>query len=433
VIRRASVLILGGGFAGLAAALRLARHDVGSLILDAEPAAGGLAGCCEIDGVSIERLYHHIKPEDRHLIDLATELGLGGRIQWRDTRMGFYVAGRFHPFSTPLDLLRFSPLPFLDRIRFGLGVQRARRVDGRSLEGLDAETWVLRVFGRNAYERIMKPMLLNKFGIPPDRISAGFFQGRIKGLSSSKTDRRRGEQLGYLQGGLQQMVGRIEAELRGRSEILPAAPVERIESGPGGFRVWSGSREFAAPYIVNTLPLSVLSALPRNFGFVTRVEYQAVICAIFALRDDPTPLYWTNVLDPAISFRVVVNQARLDPRSHAIVYCANYLRPDDPFFRQPDGVVLQAYERDLTRLFGPVSVIGRSISRERFATPVFDRDFAANTAHLDQAIPGMVFAGNVKVYPYSRTVSSVIGAGYSAADRILALLGRTPAVEAAHA
>jgi protoporphyrinogen oxidase len=418
------VLILGAGFAGLAAALRLAREGVTSVILEAGPAPGGLGGCCQLDGVSIERFYHHIKPEDRHLIDLAGELGLADRLEWRDTRMGFYVGGRFHPFSTPLDLLRFSPLSFPDRLRFGLGVLHAKRIDGQQLEGLDAETWVLRVFGRNVYERVMKPMLLNKFGIPPARISAGFLQGRIKGLSSSKTDTRRGEQFAYLRGGLQQLADRVTASVQGRSELLLRTPVERIESRSGGFHVWSGGREFSAPVVINTLPLSVFAGLPRNFDFQSRIEYQAVVCAIFALREDPTPLYWTNVLDPGISFRVVVNQTRLDPQRHPVVYCGNYMRPDDPFFHQPDSVVLETYERDLARMFGAVSIVDRAISRTRFATPVFDRDFAANTAHLDAALPGMVFAGNVKIYPYSRTVSSVIGTGYAAAAKTLALLAR---------
>jgi protoporphyrinogen oxidase len=183
-----NILILGGGFAGLAAAYRLAKRGVRSTILEAQAELGGLAGCTRIDGVLIENLYHHIKPEDGHLIELINEMGLSGQLRWADTRMGFYIDSEFHPFSTPADLLRFSPLPLMDRFRFALGVLKAKRTEGKTLEGLNAEEWVVREWGRTVYERIMRPMLMNKFGIPPAQISAGFLQGRIKGLSSAKSN-----------------------------------------------------------------------------------------------------------------------------------------------------------------------------------------------------------------------------------------------------
>jgi hypothetical protein len=52
-----------------------------------------------------------------------------------------------HKLSTPLDLLRFSALPFVDRIRLGLLALRARRVqDWQTLEQRTASDW-LRALG----------------------------------------------------------------------------------------------------------------------------------------------------------------------------------------------------------------------------------------------------------------------------------------------
>jgi hypothetical protein len=52
-----------------------------------------------------------------------------------------YYANNFFKLSTPLDLLKFSPLPFFDRIRLGLLALRARRVkDWRALEDRTAAT-----------------------------------------------------------------------------------------------------------------------------------------------------------------------------------------------------------------------------------------------------------------------------------------------------
>lgn len=416
------VLILGGGFAGLAAAYELGLSGVRSIILEKEPHLGGLAACSTIDGIPVEHFYHHIKPEDAHLVDLIGRLGLIENLHWIDTRMGFYVNSRFFPFSTPMDLLRFSPLSLADRFRFALGVFKAKRTDGRKLEGMNAEEWVSREWSRSIYERMMRPMLLNKFGIPPARISAGFFQGRIKGLSSAKTNVRGGEHLAYLHGSLQPLIDRLEDEVRRTSDLLVETPVEGIVAADGGFRVSSGSREFTASYVVNTLPLTAFQEIPKNFEFETAVEYQAVVCVAFSIEEDLTPLYWINVLDDGIAFRVLVNQSRLADYPHSVVYSASYVRPEDPLFEKSDGEILSLFTNSLERMFGGVTVRAARVFRSRYATPVFDKDFAAKTHDLDTRVPGMFFAGNVKVYPYTRTVSSVIGTGYAAAQRVVQLV-----------
>ncbi|MCK4546522.1 MAG: FAD-dependent oxidoreductase [Candidatus Eisenbacteria sp.] len=414
-----NVLILGGGYAGLAAAYRLGRHGIPSTLIEAQPKVGGLAACSTIDGVAVEHFYHHIKPEDGHVISLIEELGLGYGLHWADTRMGFYIDGSFHPFSTPMDLLRFSPLSLMDRFRFAWGVFKAKRTEGKTLEGMNAEEWVVREWGRSVYERIMRPMLMNKFGIPPAWISAGFLQGRIKGLSSAKSSARGGEQLAYLRGSLQTLTDRLEEEIRNTCHIRVSTPIERIDTSPDGFHVHSGDEEFTAPFVVNTLPLTVFESIRKNFEFRTSIQYQAVACGVFSIEEELTPLYWINILDDDVTFRVFVNQSRMDEYSHPIVYCANYLRADDPLFRRPDDEILDLYIGSMKKMFGRVTLREGRLFRSRHATPVFDRDFAARTANLDDCVPGMVFAGNIKVYPYSRTVSSVIGTGFAAADRIL--------------
>ena len=378
-----NVLVLGAGFAGLAAAKRLAKAGVPCTVLEAAPKSGGLAGCCTVGGVTVENFYHHFKPEDRDIVALIEELGLGDDLCWADTRMGFYIGGRFYPFSTPLDLLRFSPLSPLDRVRFALGVLRAKRIDGKTLDGLNAEEWVIRNWSRNIYERMMKPMLLNKFGIPPAEVSAGFLQGRIKGLSSAKSDVRKGEKLSILRHGLDRLAQRLEADARRGADVRLSTPVERIESRDGGFRVWSRGECFSAERVINTMPLNVFETLPRNFDFSSGIEYQSVVNAVFAVREPLTDLYWINVLDPDITFRVLVNQSRMDTYPHTILYCGNYLRPGDPLFAKPSSEIQAIYERDLRKLFGRVTVVDAQLSRTRSATPVFDKHFAPKLERLD--------------------------------------------------
>jgi len=50
---------------------------------------------------------------------LIERLGLGDKLEWLPTSNSFH-ANRIYRLSTPLDLLRFSHLSLVDRIRMGL-------------------------------------------------------------------------------------------------------------------------------------------------------------------------------------------------------------------------------------------------------------------------------------------------------------------------
>ncbi len=74
---------------------------------------------------------------------LIRELGKEDQILLRPTQTGMYYANNFFRLSTPLDLLRFTPLSLPDRIRLGLLALRARRVlDWSKLESLTAAEWL---------------------------------------------------------------------------------------------------------------------------------------------------------------------------------------------------------------------------------------------------------------------------------------------------
>ena len=67
-------------------------------------------------------------------METLAELGLSHSLHWRDSRMAYFVDGALYPFLTPLELLRFAPLPLLDRVRAGVGGE-ARAADARGGPG----------------------------------------------------------------------------------------------------------------------------------------------------------------------------------------------------------------------------------------------------------------------------------------------------------
>src|SRR3954462_1759140 len=117
------IAVLGAGVAGLVAALRLteAGHTVD--VYERWPGLGGQAATLDVgQGHRLQGYYHHLFPSDRHITDLCAELGLEDDIAWVPSSMAFLRDGALWPFTTPKDLLRFTPLSFRDRIRMGLAV-----------------------------------------------------------------------------------------------------------------------------------------------------------------------------------------------------------------------------------------------------------------------------------------------------------------------
>ncbi len=100
--------IIGGGVAGMTAAYRLIQRGHRVALYEASPFLGGLVRTFDVGGGRLESFYHHIFSTDTTIAGLIEELGLGDRLVWRDSKVGFYRGGRLYDFVTPLDSI---PVP----------------------------------------------------------------------------------------------------------------------------------------------------------------------------------------------------------------------------------------------------------------------------------------------------------------------------------
>ena len=189
--------IIGGGAAGLAAALELTSRGHFAEVFEAAPFLGGQASTFEVGGGQLERGYHHLFVSDTDMVDLINELGLGDSLEWLESKVGLFHGGRVWDFATPMDLLKFSPLPFVQRIRLGLWtflLQKTR--DWRKFEGVTAAEWTRDHMGEDAYRVIWEPMLRGKFGDYYDQVSMTWLWGKIY-LRVASRKRMQKERLGY--------------------------------------------------------------------------------------------------------------------------------------------------------------------------------------------------------------------------------------------
>src|SRR3954470_1685815 len=106
--------------AGLSAALELSAGGHHVAVLERYLQFGGLASTVEVAGTQLERFYHHIFATDLDILDLIEKMGLQDRLKWYPENTGNWYQGKWHPFTTPLQILRFPPLSLLERLRMGV-------------------------------------------------------------------------------------------------------------------------------------------------------------------------------------------------------------------------------------------------------------------------------------------------------------------------
>lgn len=197
---RTGTVVIGGGFAGLSAAYELSRAGEPVVLLEDASTVGGLAGAFETGGERLDRFYHHWFTNDREVMNLIDELGLGSAVVTRQTNTGMFFANRIYRLSTPLDLLRFDALSLLDRFRLGMLALRARSLkDWQSLEDRSAADWLRELAGENVYRVVWEPLLKGKFGPHAEQISAVWFWNKLK-LRGGSRGKGGEERLAYLQG-----------------------------------------------------------------------------------------------------------------------------------------------------------------------------------------------------------------------------------------
>ena len=136
--------------------------------------------------------------------------------------------GRQWPFVTPMDLLRFKPLPPLARVRLGAAVLAIQRGPGNPapFERVTARAWIERYMGRDAWRALWGPLLRGKFGERADDIAMVWLQNKLR---LRRGDDAAEEKLGYPKRSWEPLFDALRERDRGRRRA-------RADRPPGGAR-----------------------------------------------------------------------------------------------------------------------------------------------------------------------------------------------------
>lgn len=421
------VLIIGAGFTGLAAAFDLARAGQPVTIVEADAHVGGLAGAFETDGERLDRFYHHWFTSDHEIMRLVEELGLSADITLRATATGVYYNNSLYRLSSPLDLLRFSALPFVDRIRLGLMIPRARAVkDWRALEGVTAADWLRKLGGERVWQVMWEPLLKGKFGPYAETVSAVWFWNKLK-LRGGSRGKAGEERLAYFKGSFARLAEETAAAIRAAGgEVLTSSPVTSLQRegeswtvrGPWGEVTGAAVIATPAPALVADMLEPAGQVSPEALAMLRRVPYLANLCLVLELDRALGSTYWTNVNDPDFPYVGVIEHTNFeDAASYGgrhIVYLSKYLPETDALYHMTDDEVMAFSLPHLQRMFPAFqrSWVQRfHVWRARWAQPVIERDYSRLIPSSEGPLPGLYLASMAQIYPEDRGTNHAVREG----------------------
>ena len=356
------IAIVGAGLTGLVAAYRLAAAGARVTIFERYPQPGGLVATFDVGGEPLECFYHHIFTTDVDYVGLAAELGLAGEIAWLPSRMGIWARDRIWDFGTPASLLRFGPLPWLDKARFALStLYLSRRTSLDEFEGVTARDWLRRHAGRAAYESVWGPLLAQKFAERSGDVSMAWLWNKIRLRGRSRGRGGMGERLGYMNGSFGRLVDALATRAAAAGVRLEmATPVRAIRPVPGGVEVATRTGTAAFDTVLFTAaPAELLRVaadhLPADYRQrLAGVDHTHALCCVLELDRPLTEYYWLNIAEESFPFGGVIEHTNLVPveryGGRHVVYLSKYVLADNPLWKVQDATIWDAMLPWLDRL-----------------------------------------------------------------------------------
>lgn len=431
--------IIGAGATGLSAAYDLGKAGHQVTVFERAPFLGGQASTFDVGGARLERGYHHLFTGDTDILDLNEEIGLGPRMRFIDSKVGTLHDGNIYDFVTPMDLLKFTPLPLVDRIRLGLVTMMVQRMkDWRKMEHITASEWLRKWAGEKVHDVFWGPMLRGKFGQEyHDQISMSWMWGKIHTRFASRKGLGN-EKLGYPIGSFGEIFDTLAERIAGHgNQIHIGSEVERIlpgkEAGPRlEVKAPSGEIsviEFDAVLATTQSHMFLRLAPDLPEGYLEKLEdtrYLAAVLLILVLERPLSHVYWLNVADRSIPFVGVIEHTNLIEPEHYggkhIVYLPNYVNREDRLYGLDHDALLDEYLPHLSKINPDFD---RSWIKESYhhkvpaAQPIIGTRYSERLPEHRTPIRDVYLANTTQVYPEDRGTNYSVRMGRQLAAMIM--------------
>jgi len=425
-------VVIGGGLAGMVAALHIANRGQRVVLMEKSDHLGGLASSFERDGRIYPLGYHHILSSDAHLLAQLARLNLLNRVHWKRVNMGFSVEGQTYGLSRVQDWAKF-PLPWTTKARMAARVLSAWVPKNREDE--PANQWLERIAGKRAVQDFFDPLTHIKFGLPCSALSAAWLRARLQADES-------GSQYGYMPDA--DWVSVLVDALQQR--LVDAGVSIRLQTSAKRFRlndrqsritgvITDQDEVIATRSVVGALAPPLLEKLTGDASdpALASIQYTGVISTVMATRQEvPLDSYWTNFIRPNMSFGGIfrldlLNDSLGHPGVRVLNFCTHIRdRGDGSMLRWEHEQIERTYIKDFQRRFGlELQPEWMHTSQIPYYSPVFV-DGYTNPPVRHGVLKNLFLAGNHRTFPVLATTGSAMGSGMEAAQATCDLLATTP-------
>ncbi len=398
------VAVIGAGLSGLNSARILSEYC--NVDVYEKNRIGGLASSYCTGTYCIEAFYHHFFRSDSYLLHTLKELNLGNRIVWRVVKVGQVFNGRIYSLSTPLEILEYPGMSFLEKIRLARFTVNARKRNYRMFDDVGVMEGLERDVGKSLTEKFFLPLLRSKFGDNFAEVSYAWLLARVSLRSNRKL---RGEELGYLRGGFQTLVDALSENL---NIIHEKARISRS----GKWEV--NGRKYDA--VIFTAPLDGIESI-AGIDFEPGVRYQSSICLLMGMNEPfHEDIYWINYESEPFGATIEhTNFMDFDDYGEHLMYVASYTTPERVFERS-DEEIFRLYVKSLSKYGLESSQIKWwRIFRAKYSGPVYEKGY------LGKITPYRLFdnfyaAGMTSMPNYpERSMNGSLLAGKEVAERVI--------------
>ncbi len=416
-IKQKKAAVIGAGIAGLTCAYRLVQKGIKVKVFEALDELGGLARTKPVCGTPLEIYYHHFFSSDKPFFKLCDELGISNRVQMLKAKMGFLSKGRLYQFGTPSSLLKFSPLPFVDKIRCILSSILIKHEE--SLEKMDKVTacdWLLKYAGENVFNIIWKPMLIQKFGHYYDRVPMSWIWRKVHIRMLAKKNILEEEKLAYMDGSLDVFIKALEKKIKElQGQIMLNSQVNHIHrEGNNDFLIESSAGTEKFDMVISTvsaLVLNELASFPGDFNL--QLDQLGVICLILVLKEKLSDYYWLNIGDNSFPFGLIVEHTNFcRPEQYGgkhILYISKYFDPKDKNHANlSDEQIKAKFLKHLVRInprFNDDWIEDVKIFKEKHAQPIIKTNYLDRKPSYETPWKGFYWLSTNHIYPDDRGVN----------------------------
>lgn len=321
------IAIVGGGLTGLVAGYRLLQKGAKVTIFEKNEAVGGLIAGFKVNGINLEKAYHHIFTTDKEIISLIDELGLSEKLHWYPEKTAVYFEHKMYSFNGPVDLLNFGAIPFVDRIRTGI-VSLLLQKDSNwgKYKEIPAYEWMRKWNGEKAYDVIWEPLLRGKFHEFYDTVSMAWLWARIHTRGNSNG------RLGYMSGGFQPLIDELE---------------KKIKKMGGDIRINTFVKDLEA--LEKTYDKVLLT------GPIKGIDYLGAIEVIFTSKQSLSRFYWHNINDMKSPFLAFIQHTNLvgtdNYQKEHIYYMGTYVPHGHHLFKDSEEKIKKEFFDYLKNIF----------------------------------------------------------------------------------